>query len=215
MKKAFILLAITLVSILSFSQEVNNKFIIQGGSGYLIDIHQIKTNQAWLNNTNDITDIDTWVDGPVTWISIGYFIKTNYLLEAEFNSGWSYSTTYDRFNVLRNAPIHFPQYNFNVGIKGLLLNTEEKNLSIGAGLGFMKRTYNQVNYFYIQQDGMVIITDYFFRYLDVSDFNVYLNLSYSKNVYKNLNIGIKTSITYGIYYGLNSIIVTPMLEYKF
>ena len=215
MRKVLILSILIFLSIVSFSQEENSKVIIQGGTGYLIDLGQIKTNQAWLENTNDIYDIDKWVDGPVTWISIGYFINPNYIIEAEFNSGWSYSTTYDKLNLFRNAPIHFPQYNFNLGIKGLILNNDKQVLSIGVGLGFMKRTSNQVNYVYTEQNGTTEITDVFFRYLDLSDFNICFNFSYSKNIYKNLNVGIRSSVTYGIYYGLNSLIISPLIEYKF
>ena len=79
----------------------------------------------------------------------------------------------------------------------------------------MKRTSNQVNYVYTEQNGTTEITDVFFRYLDLSDFNICFNFSYSKNIYKNLNVGIRSSVTYGIYYGLNSLIISPLIEYKF
>lgn len=217
-KQLILAIWIIIMSTYAYAQGDNedSKFILQGGTGMIVDFQQMSLNKSWAQEFNYFTDYDAFVNGPISWFSLAYKLRDLHFVEASFASGWTYSTVYDYFNLLEEAPMHFPQYYFNIGFRSFLIKNQKNKLSVGAGLGIMFQFYNDVDYMVMYEAGNnPVIYNLDFLYQDVSDLLLSINASYSYNIYKNLNIGLKASASYGVHFGFNTLIVSPLLEVEF
>ncbi|MFC0876443.1 hypothetical protein ACE01N_07600 [Saccharicrinis sp. FJH2] len=216
MKKiSLIIVLYGVIGIQLFSQESQNvKFSGKSGYGYFTNIFGIFDNDEYLIPGNEPGQ-----PGQMMWMEYQYHYKENASVGLWFGSGivkFTHGDIFDSNIVNTRVNDEYRMFGFNFY---RYLNFKNSNLSVGVGPVYIDMKSPQISYMaepaYVNGEAGYIYSNLQLDYYRDQMLGLNLDINYSYNVFKGLYAGVKCNTSVVMYYGLESFLLSPYLEFRF
>ncbi|MFB6318716.1 hypothetical protein [Saccharicrinis sp. FJH54] len=198
-----------------FSQENQNvKFSGKSGYGYFTNIFGLFDDDEYYIPGNEPGQ-----PGRMLWMEYQYHYKDNMSVGLLFGSGIVKFTHGDIFDQdILNSRVNDEYWMFGFNFYRYL-NFKNSNLSVGVGPVYIDMKSPQISYMiepaYVNGEAGYVYSNLKMDYYKDQMLGVNLDINFSYKVYKGLYTGLKCNTSVVMYYGLESFLLSPYLEFRF